>query len=63
MIEIYTLEKIQQIRKDYCKHNGYSQFNNRVINDYTDYLELRLMEALSQANEATKEQMKHKYSY
>lgn len=44
--EIYTNENRQGLRDEYCLHNGYSHFNDEILNDYTDYLELRMIESL-----------------
>lgn len=51
MSEIFTPEKREQIRQKYCKDSGYSYFNNAARSDYSDYLELRLMQ--EQANDLT----------
>lgn len=50
MSEIFSSKKRTELRSEYCIANGYSHFNDRILNDYTDYLELRLMEALNKAN-------------
>lgn len=48
--EIFTKEKRSELRAEYCLNNGHSHFNSNVLNDYTDYLELRLIQI--EANEA-----------
>lgn len=53
MSEIFSSKKRTELRSEYCIANGYSHFNDTVLNDYTDYLELRLMEALNKANDGS----------
>lgn len=50
MSEIFSSKKRTELRSEYCISNGYSYFNDMILNDYTDYLELRLMEAINKAN-------------
>lgn len=51
MSEMFSSKKRAELRSEYCLTNGYSYLNDKILNDYTDYLELRLLKALNKANE------------